>query len=367
MTPSARTFLREVALVSALALGGCKAGARELPGSIPSCGQGGTAGGGSPTGGAAGAGSEAGVRGIANETSYPFDAGDCIAPAQETKCQDGWCKIPAGCFIMGSPPDEWGHPAAQEDQVAVTLTHSFLIQQTEVTLDQWIGQGLRSPPNAADGGGDCMQGDCPVGNVTWFDAVAYANLLSEHHNPALKACYKLQGCTGELGHGLNCQVETTAPTVYGCEGFRLPTDAEWEYAARAGTTSAFYSGPITVYGDWLQNSTACSPDPNLEQIGWYCLNSGGMSHPVRGLQPNAWGLYDVAGNAGEWINDRSDGAGALSPVDPDGTVDNHPWRNVRGGWFSTWASTCRMAQQSSFTWDSAYAQLGFRLARSLPR
>jgi formylglycine-generating enzyme required for sulfatase activity len=295
----------------------------------------------------------------------PFDAGDCTAPTPTANCTDGWCKIPAGCFVMGSPEDAWGHPAYQEDQVAVTLAHAFLIQQTEVTLDQWTNAGLPSPPNTADGGGDCMEPTCPVANVSWFDAVAYANLLSQTHEPPLSDCYELQGCVGQLGNGLNCQVTTTTPTIYGCEGFRLPSDAEWEYAARAGTTTSFYSGPMTEYGDWLQNFSICNPDPNLEKIGWYCWNSNGTTQPARGLAPNAFGLYDMAGNVGEWINDRSDGAGAQAPVDPDGRVDNHPTRNVRGGWFSSEAWTCRMPTQSGFNWAAFYPGLGFRLVRNL--
>jgi formylglycine-generating enzyme required for sulfatase activity len=298
-------------------------------------------------------------------TVYPFDAGDCTAPTPVADCTDGWCKIPAGCFVMGSPEDAWGHPASQEDQVAVTLTHSFLMQQTEVTLDQWTSRGLPSPPNGADGGGNCMDPSCPLANVSWFDAVAYANLLSRSNDPPLPECYELQGCIGSLGNGLYCQVTTTTPTVYDCDGFRLPADAEWEYAARAGTTTSFYSGPITEYGDWLLNSTTCNPEPNLERIGWYCWNSGRTTHPVRGLEPNAFGLYDMSGNVEEWNNDRHDGAGAQSSVNPDGLIGNHPWRNTRGGWFGTWAWSCRSPTQNASSWETFYAGLGFRLVRNL--
>ena len=90
----------------------------------------------------------------------------------------------------------------------------------------------------------------------------------------------------------------TAPTLYECEGYRLPTDAEWEYAVRASTKTAYYSSDIVpgAGGGW----TCESYDP-LVSIAWYCANSGNFTHPVGQKYPNAWHLFDMTGNAGEWV------------------------------------------------------------------
>jgi formylglycine-generating enzyme required for sulfatase activity len=109
----------------------------------------------------------------------------------------------------------------------------------------------------------------------------------------------------------------------------------------------------------------CNADPNLERIGWYCYNSGGKAHPTKQLEPNAWGLYDMAGNLNEWNNDRSDGAAAHPAVDPGGTLEARDWRNLRGGAYYSWATLCRMADQNERDWDEREPSTGFRLVRTL--
>ena len=318
----------------------------------------------------AGASTTTGKNGSANTDGSGGDGGtasrfpDCIPPDWQARCSNGWCEIPSGCFVMGSPEDEWGHAPIEEQQVPVTLTRSFEIGQHEVTQAEWTAAGYTNPSGLVSDGGDCADPDCPVGNVTWMEAVAYANLLSEQHDPPLAPCYVLNDCTGEPGEGLECaSAEATQPTVYECEGYRLPADAEWEYAARAGTTTAFYSGDITIQPE----DYSCYPDPNLEKIAWYCNNAHGLTHPVMSLEPNAWGLYDVLGNAYEWVNDESDGLPAISEVDPDGRVRERPSRNQRGGRASGWPTLCRAADQLEGSWNFRQPGIGFRLARTLPQ
>jgi sulfatase modifying factor 1 len=278
-------------------------------------------------------------------------------------CKSGWCEVPAGCFVMGSPANE-PHHVDEEEQIVVTLTRPFVIQATEVTQADWVARGFANPSGLQpDGKGDCTDNPkCPVGRVTWFEALEYANALSRAHEPPLEECYVLHGCTGEIGKDHDCTAAgASKPTVYDCSGFRLPTDAEWEYAARAGTHTAFYSGDVTARPEQGE----CLPDANLEKIAWYCQNSGGKSHPVAGLQPNGWGLFDMSGNAAEWVNDRSDGLPATADTDPDGKVGTETTsRNNRGGSFISWSLLCRSAKQLEHIWDGRSVGLGFRLART---
>jgi formylglycine-generating enzyme required for sulfatase activity len=254
----------------------------------------------------------------------------------------------------------------------VTLSRAFAIQETEVTWGQWAAQGLARDPGGwiqdASGGQTCLEAACPVAHVTWFEAAAYANLLSERHDPPLPRCYELSGCVGELGRGLRCAgAASRSPSAYACQGFRLPTSAEWEYAARAGSAAAFYSGPIAPHGSFLGSGARCDADANLRAIGWYCHNAGNRSHPVKALRPNAWGLYDMAGNVAEWSNDAFDSSAARAAVDPGGTVDSRSNRTVRGGSYLLPAASCRMANQSvGHASIGRNTSNGFRLVRTLP-
>jgi sulfatase modifying factor 1 len=285
----------------------------------------------SDAGGASGNAGSGGVGGIdpcsppidEPEADPPFDDSACPHVPVVQDCRNGFCRIPAGCFVIGSPPSEQGRGAISEERAQVTLTHDFEIQAHEVTQAEWTALGLHNPSGEETWGRDCMEPTCPVGHVNWFEAVSYANLLSERHEPPLEPCYRLSDCEGQVGYGLKCaSVETTASTLYECTGYRLPTDAEWEYAVRAGTRTTYYSGPQRRY----RFSSACCLDENADRIAWYCNNSGHITHPVAQKQPNAWGLYDMSGNATEWLNDHHTGQPWPNPsVDPGAILRScHP-------------------------------------------
>ena len=129
-----------------------------------------------------------------------------------------------------------------------------------------------------------------------------------------------------------------------CTGYRLPTEAEWEYAARAGSTGA-------RHGD-------------LEAVAWYEGNSGGKTHPVGQKQANAWGFYDMLGNVWEWVWDWQADYPAGSVSDPLGPSSGS-FRVIRGGCWSPYARNCRAAFRALHVPGARFSDLGFRLARSL--
>lgn len=211
---------------------------------------------------------------------------------------EGTIWVEAGTFTMGSPEDELGR-RDDEVQHEVTLTGDFYLMETEVTQAQWVSV-MGSNPSHFSG---CDE--CPVETVSWLDLVAYCNTLSglEGRTPA----YHVDGDSVSWDQNAN--------------GYRLPTEAEWEYACRAGSTTAFHNGPITRVG--------CG-DPNLDEIGCHCGNSEERTQRVGQKLPNAWGFYDMSGNVIEWCWDRWGSYPGGPLVDPTGP-DSGAFRTARGG------------------------------------
>ncbi len=233
--------------------------------------------------------------------------------------------IPAGTFTMGSPASEAGRDG-DETQHSVTLTGGFYLQTTEVTQGQWQALMGSNPSYFLS----CGRG-CPVEQVNWTDAVSFANALSTVEG--LAPCYDSAG-------------NVIGASVYSCTGYRLPTEAEWEYAARAGSAADRYA--------------------NLDAIAWYGDNSGRATHPVGQRQANAWGLYDMLGNVFEWTHDcyaADYGNGNSTVTNPVGASSGSAWVYRGGGW-SNGAAYSRAAFRYGIEPAFRFSYLGFRLARS---
>ncbi len=247
-----------------------------------------------------------------------------------------------------------------------------MMTATEITQAQWDALCFDDPSgHAPTGVDDGIGANYPVGNITYWEALSYANALSQLN--AFPPCYVLSGCTGSVGHGLACMRNDTATTFYDCPGFRLPSDAEYEYADRAGTTTATYAGDVL---DQPEAGIGCYPDPAIDTIGWCCESGATIltTQPVGKKTPNAWGLYDMIGNAIEWVDGTFDGLGyGPGPLtDPFGTVGatrddagldlGGIWR---GGRFSLYNGLCRSAARFQAPRSGiSGAGVGFRLVRT---
>jgi formylglycine-generating enzyme required for sulfatase activity len=281
--------------------------------------------------------------------------------------------IPSGIFTMGSSVDELGR-SSWEIQHQVTLSKPFYMQITEVTNKQWntliIDNTALGTVNPSLGNkGD----DYPVNNVNWFEAAYFANILSVWESRS--QCYTLETCSGIPGAGRTCFGVSINP---GCTGYRLPTEAEWEYTARATTTTAYanpYSFDTSPSGTTITNEF----NSNLHAMGWYEFNNElmdgsaqnygavypGGTKPVAQKQSNRWGLYDMHGNVYEWCQDWFDASYYSSdPVtDPQGAVTGlfGDHRVIRGGAFSYVANSERSAARYNWAQDEGTNRIGFRL------
>lgn len=286
--------------------------------------------------------------------SRGFDVGalacksDCTF--DESACKDvAWITVPPVAtsvpvtFTMGSPANELCRFSVSEDEHVVTLTHRFEMAKYEATQAEFLAALGYAPSHF----GGCPT--CPVENLTWHEAAAYANALSTSH--ALAPCYV---CTGS-GPNVACTIAAAyaGKQIYACPGYRLPTGAEFELATRAGTTTAFYSGPIT----------SCQSMAHLDATAWYNAPTGG-THPVGGKLPNPWGLYDIAGNVFEWCHDWWTN-GVANETDPAGP-ETGMYRVLRGGAYGTAADYSRSARRYGFEPQLRQLNFGVRPVRSLP-
>jgi formylglycine-generating enzyme required for sulfatase activity len=257
-----------------------------------------------------------------------------------------WITVEPGTFMMGPRQDL--SCAVMNPKRKVTLTRGFEIAATEVTRAQFE-EVVGSPSNP---GSTCAA--CPA-TVQWYRAAAYCNGLSRL--AGLPACYQ---CAGE-GDAFTCTLDPkydspAQGTIHDCPGYRLPTEAEWEYAYRAGTQTDLYNGDLT--------RTSCTwPDPKLNVIAWYCDFDGEEVHPVGEKQPNPWGLHDMSGNAWEWCSDGfQNSLGSADAVDPWVPGPLKGYYMTRGG---SHASTPCYAHAASRWERTPKESAGLRCVRSL--
>jgi formylglycine-generating enzyme required for sulfatase activity len=237
--------------------------------------------------------------------------------------------LPAGWFMMGSN-------GGQDDEKPVhkVWINSFLIDKCEVT-QKHFEQLMKKNYSHFKGS------EHPTEQLAWGDAAKYCNARSRAEG--LKPCYD----------------EQTGACDFTANGYRLPTEAEWEYACRAGSKSDFQFG---------------NDKNKLRNYAWFAENSVGKSHPVGRKKPNRWGIYDMHGNVAEWCNDVYEKtyyaeAAENSPRGPTEVATSK--FVVRGGSWNSSASACRSAYRDSETPgqpDGCFARddIGFRCVRNTP-
>ncbi len=228
-----------------------------------------------------------------------------IAPTFTNSLGMEFVLIPAGEFMMGSNDGDRDEQPVHE----VTISQPFYLGKYPVTQAQWQAVMENNPSHFT---GDPNR---PVENVSWNDVQTFIEKLNAKES-------------GKL--------------------YRLPTEAEWEYASRAGSTTAY------SFGD----------DPSqLDEYAWHGDNAGGTTHPVGQLKPNAWGLYDMHGNVWEWVQDWAGDYPSGAVTDPTGPTKGAAQVVRGGGWFDD-ARYCRAAFRFHFSPGNRVSNLGFRLARS---
>ena len=295
----------------------------------------------------------------------------CAPEGVNSDCLSGWCSngfcapagmayIPSGTFLMGSPDTEFGRNASDENLHEVTLTRPFYMDLTETTQASWRElAGPSGNPSFYDGMSPCNSvapDSCPVESLGSTTIAIYANARSE--DEGLTACYTLSGCSQTLTGGTwqNGTYTCTGMVLASldCNGYRLPTEAEWEYAYRAGSSTSLYNGDAT---------TDAGVDPLAELIATYIGNVvRSRPSPVGQHLPNAWGLYDIAGNVQEWVEDRylARLPAATDPLQLTGSL-----RVMRGGFYNASAAGIRAAYRIKFGINLRDSATGFRLVRTV--
>jgi len=233
----------------------------------------------------------------------------------------------------------------------------------EVTQKVWNDLRAVQPSLPANPSSFKTSSSLPVESVTWYEAVLFANLLSDQNGLERVYCANAQ-----YSLPIDASDYTTA-TVYQkreARGYRLPTEGEWEYFARAGTPGPFSVSEPNYNSGTCETCTAGTV-PQLEQVAWYCANAGSVTHPVGQKAANPWGLKDVHGNVREWVWDWYEAAyPGDSQTDYPGPSSGSRRVIREGSWFSpSGARGVRSAARNAYSPDRRLDGSGFRLLRSL--
>lgn len=247
----------------------------------------------------------------------------------ELETDPGYVRMPATTFEMGCA----GECGDNEELHTVTLTHDYFVGITEVTEDEFAG--MMGYPLSIE---TCAEagGDCPISYISWNEAAAYTNALSTASGR--EECYD---CAGRWDDVV-CEVHGDP---YTCEGYRLLTEAEWEAAARCGTTYDFAGSDVA------------------DDVAWYDENSDGTPHPVGQLAPNDCGLFDMSGNAWEMTQDWYDYYGSAPVTDPTGGSSGY-CRVQRGGSYFSSVQYSRVASRGCVGQEDVYSNIAFRVGRT---
>ncbi|MFH1530696.1 MAG: SUMF1/EgtB/PvdO family nonheme iron enzyme [Pseudomonadota bacterium] len=278
-------------------------------------------------------------------------------PAPSGDAPPGVVCVPPGEFLMGSPASEPGR-GPDEASHRVRLSRPFLMDATEVTAKDW--RELVGPAPGPVGG--CGDG-CPVALVSWYDALAYLNARSRRDG--LEPCYVMEGCVGEPGAGCptggsDCRGDFRCDRIrfagLDCPGWRLPSEAEWEYAARAGSAAPFPAGSCISRGE-------AAFDGDRPVDGCPAEAAGIRAVPAGSLPSNAWGLHEMRGNLYEWVWDSYRGDTTDDATDPLGPEVGDQ-RVVRGGAYAFPMASLRAAHRSAMDPERRSDMDGFRAVRT---
>ena len=270
---------------------------------------------------------------------------------------DEMASIPAGTFTMG--PDIWNTDTGGDDTFSVTLS-AFKMSKYTVTQELYQAVMGNNPSYFQASNGESpdeteLQSKRPVEIVSWYDAILFCNRLSIRENLTLAYSVKVGGTeiswNTVTAPAAGDSDWNNATTVSGSTGYRLPTDAQWEYACRGGSTSDYW-----CFGD---------TEANLVDYAWYSANSGSKTHEVGKKNANAYGLYDMHGNVWEWCWDlyADYPAGPVTDYEGSGIGKYGVDRVVRGGGWIDLAEYTRSVFRFYCIPDFRYYSIGFRVVR----